>query len=252
MQLAAALVGNICPDYVYSTNSVGRFALSDSVHHPQRSDQPSHRSDNKRPLIFFPKRLVRCRTDKQSRSLPPSLSAAYLFLVLRGRFHWSVNERKTAAQRRRGNNTHSLCVPSSLPKRNQNLRPRLHSIGFSAPNPPLSFLSGCCSVRPPDTPILTPPYGGFLSAPTMTTYLLSKKRGERRRRRWGWGGKGNGVEWRKGREGEGSEMSVRSQMAPPEAKKKLGRAGERENQRIGERSETRIPDHSTTSPLLHA
>ena len=105
-------------------------------------------------------------------------------------------------------------------------------------------------VRPPDTPILTPPppYGGFLSAPTMTTYLLSKKRGERRRRRWG--GKGNGVEWRKG-----SEMSVRSQMALPEAKKKLGKGG-RENQRIGERSETRIPSHSTTSPppllLLHA
>ena len=41
-------------------------------------------------------------------------------------------------------------------------------------------------------------------------------------------------------------MSVRSQMAPPGAKKKLGKGG-RENQRIGERSETRIPDHSTTS-----
>ena len=53
--------------------------------------------------------------------------------------------------------------------------------------------------------------------------------------------------------GEGSEMSVRSQMAPPEAKKKLGK-GRRENQRIGERSETRIPSHSTTlrpPPLLH-
>ena len=62
-------------------------------------------------------------------------------------------------------------------------------------------------------------------------------------------GERSGVE-----EGEGSEMSVRSQMAPPEAKKKLGKGG-RENQRIGERSETRIPDHSTMSrppPLLHA
>ena len=159
-------------------------------------------------------------------------------------------------RRRRSNNTHSLCVSSSLPKRNQNLRPRLHSIGFSAPNPrslvPLSFLSGCCSVRPPDTPILTPPYGGFLSAPTMTTYLLSKKRGERRRRRWGWGGKGNGVEWRKGR---GVRCQSGHRWRLQKRKKSWGRAGERENQRIGERSETRIPDHSTTSrrtPLLHA
>ena len=108
-------------------------------------------------------------------------------------------------RRRRSNNTHSLCVPSSLPETRICGRDYIPSafqpqiLARSLPYP--FFLAAALFVLPTarytDTHSSAAIRWLLVSADNDDVFIVEKTRG---RRRWGWGGKGNGVEWRK--EGE--------------------------------------------------